>query len=239
MWARLSRVGVLIVLVLVWVQQSTAQAHLVKPLTASPIQHVVFIVKENHTFDQMFGLFPGANGTSVGFVKINGVQTQIALNAGQDRPANYAHGWSSAHKAYDKGAMNAFNLAASNCGTPPYLCYQELSQSQIPNYWTYAQNYVLNDNTFSSLTGPSFPNHQYAIAGGSGSDIQHSAIANPSAKPWGCTSASTNTVQLFNGSFVYPCFTYSNLADEMTSAGVSWKYYAHEMRNELTASSQC
>jgi phospholipase C len=36
----------------------------------------------------------------------------------------------------------------------------------------------------------------------------------------------SNRVQLLNGSTVYPCFTYSNLADEMTTAGVTWKYYA-------------
>ena len=191
------------------------------------IQHIVWIVKENHTFDDYFGAFPGVNGSNgIGFIKKNGVKTQIALNTALDSPANYGHLWGNAHTAYDGGAMDAFNLAASNCSTAPYLCYQQQTQAGIPNYWAYAQNFVLNDNTFSSLIGPSFPNHQFTIAGGSGPDIQHSAIGNPSAKPWGCTSASTNTVKLFNGSKVYPCFTYSNLADEMTSAGVSWKYYA-------------
>ena len=196
-------------------------------ISSSPITRIVFIIKENRTFDDYFGAFPGANGANGrGFIKKNGVKTQITLNAGQDSPANYTHQWGPAHTAYDNGAMDAFNLAASNCGTSPYLCYQQMSQAGIPNYWSYAQHFVLNDTTFSSLTGPSFPNHQFTIAGGSGVDIQHSAIGNPSLSPWGCTSSSSNTVKLFNGSKVYPCFTYSNLADEMTAAGVSWKYYA-------------
>ena len=201
-------------------QQVHAQA-------ANPIQHIIFIVKENHTFDNYFGLFPGAHGTGgVGYIKKNGVRVQIPLNKALDSPANYNHQWGPAHKAYDNGQMDAFNLAASNCSTAPYLCYQEQTQAGIPNYWSYAQHFVLNDNTFSSLTGPSFPNHQFTIAAGSGPDIPHSAINNPSSAPWGCTAPSSTTVKLFNGSKVYPCFTYSNLADEMTAAGVSWKYYA-------------
>jgi phospholipase C len=32
----------------------------VKP--TNPVDHVVMIVKENHTFDNYFGTFPGANG---------------------------------------------------------------------------------------------------------------------------------------------------------------------------------
>src|SRR6266446_7667624 len=80
----------------------------------NPIQHIIFIVKENHSFDNYFGLFPGANGTTVGYAKIHGVQTQIPLNPGQDTPTNYIHEWYPSHTAYDNGQMDAFNLAAHN-----------------------------------------------------------------------------------------------------------------------------
>jgi phospholipase C len=51
-----------------------------KPAHAQPsIQHIVFMIKENHTFDNYFGLFPGANGTTTGKVKINGVVKSITL----------------------------------------------------------------------------------------------------------------------------------------------------------------
>jgi phospholipase C len=97
----------------------------------------------------------------------------------------------------------------------------------IPNYWALAQNYVLDDNAFTSLEGPSFPNRLFTISGASGPDLQHEAIENPnSSGPWGCDSATTTTVRLYNGSNVYPCFSFASLADEMTTAGVSWKYYA-------------
>ncbi len=195
----------------------------------SPIQHIIFIVKENHSFDDYFGLFPGANGTTVGYAKINGVSTQIPLNPGLDSSPNFIHEWNPAHIAYDNGQMDAFNLAEHNkCNTPPYMCYQEMTQSQIPNYWSYAQNFVLNDNTFAPLMGASFPNHQFSIAAGSGPDLDHSAIGNPHTPPWGCLDPPSVKVRLYDGENVFPCFTYSNLADEMTAAGISWKYYSSQ-----------
>lgn len=193
------------------------------------IQHVVFIVKENHTFDNYFGAFPGVNGATTGLVKVNGVDQVIPLNPAVDQPAGYCHRWTCAHKDYDGGAMDAFNLSSSNCSAPPYMCYQLASQSFIPNYWSLAQQYVLDDNAFSSLEGPSFPNHLFTVAAGSGPDIPRSVTSNPNDKfglPWGCDAPAGTTVKLKNGSKVFPCFSFTTLADEMESAGVSWKYYA-------------
>jgi phospholipase C len=196
----------------------------------SPIQHIVFIMKENRAFDVYFGRFPGVNGSTTGRVKVNGVVHTIPLGPFQDTtPGDYSHGWVSAHTAYDKGAMDRFNTG--NCLSPPYPCYQAAQKSDIPNYWSLAQNYLLNDNSFSELEGPSFPNHMYSIAGASGPDLAHSAIDNPNSKSnvWGCDSAPSVTVSLFNGTRQYPCFIVPTLADEMSTAGVSWKYYAPQM----------
>jgi phospholipase C len=122
--------------------------------------------------------------------------------------------------------MDAFNLAGNKqCGAPNYLCYQYGGQALIPNYWHLAQHYVLNDNGWSSLRGPSFPNHLFFMAAGSGPDIPHSVIDNPKGT-WGCDSPSSASVPLYNGTHVFPCFTFSTLADEMQRAHVSWRYYA-------------
>src|SRR2546421_1895328 len=158
----------------------------------SPIQHIVFILKENHTFDSYFGGFPGVNGATTGVVKVNGVDKTIRLNAPQNVPAPFCHTFNCASKAYDRGAMDAFNLAdRTNCGAPPYACYQEGTQALIPNYWALAQQYVLDDNAWSSLRGPSFPNHLYSMAAASGPDIPNSVIGNPGST-WGCDSPSTD-----------------------------------------------
>lgn len=196
---------------------------------ASPIQHIIYIVKENRTFDNYFGRFPGANGTTTGYVLVNGVRQQITLNNLPDKASDFPHGWNPAHTDYDSGAMDAFNLGeGSKCASPPYPCYAAAQQSLIPNYWALAQHFVLNDNAWSALEGPSFPNHLYTVAGASGATTATSAIANPTNAngKWGCDSPSTSRVKLYNGSSVYPCFSYATLADEMEAAHITWKYYA-------------
>lgn len=237
-----------IALVSIFILIATGMAlfHSTHASAATPIQHIVFIIKENRSFDNYFGLFPGANGTTTGKIKVNGVVKTIPLNKLTDKITNYSHQWQVAHNAYDNGAMDNFNNAEPGCGSSPYPCYAEADQSLIPNYWQLAQQFVLNDNSYSSLMGPSFPNHMFTVAGGSGSDVSHSAINNPSNSSgvWGCDSPSGANVQLFNGSKVYPCFQVNTLADEMSNSGISWKYYGPQQNesgyiwNALDAFSQ-
>jgi phospholipase C len=189
------------------------------------------MLKENHSFDNYFGLFPGVDGTTTGNVKVNGVASTIPLNSFQDRPPDYGHSFGHAKIAFDSGAMDRFNQGSpstSSCTVTPYPCYQEAQQSDLPNYWALAQHFLLSDHTFSSLRGPSFPNHMYTVSGASGPDEDDSAIENPtnSNGNWGCDAPSSATVKLYKGTYIYPCFTYPTLADEMTKAGVSWRYYA-------------
>jgi len=123
--------------------------------------------------------------------------------------------------------MDAFNLGDPKlCGTAPYPCYQMGTEALIPNYWQLAEHFVLNDNAWSSLRGASFPNHLFMMSAGSGPDIPDSVISGPGGTNWGCDAPSSARAQLYNGNRVFPCFTFSTLADEMQAAGVSWKYYS-------------
>lgn len=196
-------------------------------VTTGSIQHIVFIMKENHTFDSLFGSFPGANGATTGQVKVNGVARTITLNPPQNVASEFCHQWGCARTDYDKGAMDTFNLGdnTGRCAASPYACYQQGNQALIPNYWSLAQHYVLGDNAWSSIRSGSFPNHLYMMAGASGPDIPHSVLT-ISGNDWGCDAVSTTRARLFNGTKVFPCFTFPTLADSMQAAGVSWRYYA-------------
>lgn len=193
---------------------------------ASPIQHIIFIVKENQTFDTYFGRFPGVDGATTGQIRVGGQTQTIPLNDSVDPPGDYCHSWDCARKAYNNGAMDSFNLSDTRCSTPPYSCYSAAQESLIPNYWKYAQKFVLNDNTFSSLQGASYPNHLFTVAAGSGPDLDNSAIGNPNNAVWGCDAPSGTTVRLYNGRNVFPCWNFTNFADLMTQEGITWKYYA-------------
>jgi hypothetical protein len=80
---------------------------------------------------------------------------------------------------------------------------------------------------FSSLRGPSFPNHLYTIASQDGGVADN---PQPNANVWGCDSAAGTTVAVIDGSgnltHSYPCFDFETLADLLIDADVSWKYYA-------------
>jgi phospholipase C len=188
----------------------------------SNIQHIVFIVKENRTFDNYFGTFPGAEGASSGTISTGDV---IPLRNVPRIPHDVNHGFDPCVRAINGGAMDRFDLIP-NGGPPDYFGYTQLFESDIPNYFAYARNFTLADHMFSSLTGPSFPNHLYTIGAQSGR-----AINNPNSSGiWGCDSPPTARVPLLNDdgtrTQVYPCFEFPTLADSLERAGISWRYYA-------------
>src|SRR3974390_691318 len=104
---------------------------------ANPIEHVVIIIKENHSFDNYFGTYPGANG--------------VVLPAAQDPPAggDPPHD----HAAWLKRATGAVKL--------------QYKQTDIPVYFSYAQQYTLCDNYFTDVASQSEPNHLMLIAANS------------------------------------------------------------------------
>lgn len=190
----------------------------------SSIQHIVIMDKENRSFDSMFGTFPGANGA-----------TTYKDPKGKVHPLNHqpdslyndiSHAPTSAHLAYDHGKMDKFSLIPGAIQHKTDMADSQLYQSDVPNYWSYAQHFTLTDSFFSTIMGPSFPNHLFSIAG------QDSYVdANPTSKgDWGCDSPAGTTVEirLPNGTRknVFPCFNFQTLADLLDQAGISWKYYA-------------
>jgi phospholipase C len=121
--------------------------------------------------------------------------------------------------------MDKFDLIAGGNQNGDYLAYTQFSETDIPNYFAYARSFVLGDRMFSSLTGPSFPNHLYTVGAQSAG-----AINNPTGGVWGCDAATSARVQVMdaNGNITqqFPCFDFQTLADELQSAGLSWRYYA-------------
>ena len=201
-----------------------------KPLTFnSAIQHIVFIIKENRTFDHMFGAFPGADGATSGTLSTGQVLT---LGHTPDRlPRDIGHYYWDADTAIDNEKMDKFdqiNDASQQCNVNgDYLCMTQHVQADIPNYFSYASTFTLADHMFSSLKGPSLPNHLYTIAAQSGG-----VIGNPSSEAlsWGCDAPEGTTVPVVDSNGIltnqFPCFDFETLADLLDGASISWKSYA-------------
>jgi phospholipase C len=98
-----------------------------------PIEHVVIIVKENHTFDNYFGTFPGANGA--------------ALDPAPNPPP------------YDPDHKHQTWMSRQD--NPTYRV--QYGEADITPYFEYARNFTLCDRYFSEVAGPSTPNHLMLI----------------------------------------------------------------------------
>lgn len=184
------------------------------------IQHTVIIVQENHTFDNYFGTFPGAEGATSGPTSTG---TVVPLTPLPDMNfAPLCNSWDCAIQAMDGGKMDNFDLISGGL-----TAYTQASQEQIPHYWAYAQHFVLADHYFTSVHGPSLPNHLFTVAAQSGGVIDN--VGSSGAGGVACDGSATGTVTVIdvngNRTTESPCFDFKTLADLLEAAGISWKYY--------------
>jgi phospholipase C len=196
----------------------------------SQIQHIVFILKENRTFDTYFGTYPGADGASTALISSG---RTIHLGHTPDPPPRdiSGHGWFDAVNGMDGGRMDHFDLIPGSSTNGDFMGLSQLAQKDIPNYFKYAQNFVLGDRMFSSLQGASFANHLYMVAGQSGGAFTIPVSGGLTPKgAWGCDSPPDTTVKVRDDdstiSSPFPCLEFQTLTDVLDDAGVSWKYYA-------------
>jgi phospholipase C len=212
---------------------ATRTASVVATQTRWPIKRVIYVMLENRSFDNLYGRFPGADGATVG------------VKFGQEVPLTPCPHWLPGDIPHDRAAhLNDVNggtydgFGVGQFGDP--WAYTTFDEAMIPNYWAWARDYVLCDNFFASVGGPSYPNHFFFVAGQSGG-----ALDNPeniltrrmsdgrTFKSWGCDAIGENVFVLVkdgNGNTTKhdSCFTFRTVPEQLEDAGVSWAYYAAE-----------
>ncbi len=220
---------------------STVHASPSGPLTgpsAAKIKHVVIVVQENRSFDNLFYGYPGADTATTGTMH-DGTTVAlrpIPLEDGRD----IGHFHYSFEAAYDGGKLDGFDLEQGYGfvhgvyqvipGSDPTLPYGYVPSAETAPYRALAAQYTLADRTFESNSGPSYAAHQYLIAGQS-----DDADETPTVAPWGCDAPPGTLVPQLapDGSDtagVTPCFDYATLADRMDAAAVSWHYYTPPLK---------
>jgi phospholipase C len=202
--------------------------------TATPIKHVIFIIKENRTFDNLFGRFPGANGATTG---LDGSTERPLTPALDILPQDIMHCYECALQAWDHGKMDGFGSVSAPAER---YAYTQFRRGDLRTYWRWAKDYVLGDNFFSSAQGPSFPNHLYAIAATSGGTHDNPIQDKGELlgrhrqtglfKAWGCDSLPDSYVPVYDSEghekLVAPCFDFLTEGDLLNRGGVPWAYYA-------------
>ncbi len=209
-----------------------------RPSASGKIQHVVVILQENRSFDNLFQGYPGANTQSYGY---DSSGNKIALKPiGLEGAYDIDHqSWNYFEACNGTGSvpgtncrMNGFNLEDNGCGSncvDPEYGYVPHSETKI--YFDMAKQYVLADDMFTSHIDASFVSHQYSIAGRANSAV------NLPGYPWGCDGGPSNYVGTLNSDRSYgnsevACFgnsyasSYPTMGDSFDAAGLSWRFYA-------------
>jgi phospholipase C len=227
--ARTLAVGILIVGLFFGMCLPEARAQEAKPKDITQIQHIVLLTRENRTFDNLFGTFPGANGATSATISTGQV---IPLVHGEDQyPRDPDHGPKSARVAIDGGLMDAFDLVIDGNRNGDYLSLSQQVEADIPNYFAYARYFALGDQMFSSIPSDSYPAHLFTIAAQSAQAVDIPHGLHPGGDSWGCDAPHNWAVrsETPQGIFfsVYPCYSnVTTMADLLDQAGISWKSYA-------------
>jgi phospholipase C len=207
------------------------------PFALGKIKHVVVVIQENRSFDNLFQGYPGADTASSGLTSSG--QTVPLGPIPLEAPYDLLHRFKEFSQSYDHGKMDGFDKETVSYypstpppgyTPPPYPMYGYVPQTEVQPYFNMAQQYVLADRMFTSQIDGSFTAHQYLIA------AQAAGTVNlPSSQPWGCENQSalifTLTQQRTFGPRIPPCFTYATLATELDAAGLTWRYYAPPIGN--------
>ena len=226
---------------------STPYAHPSAPVSQGihKIQHVVVIMQENRSFDQYFGTYPGADGLPVQNGQFTTCVPDPATNAcvkpyHDSSDLNYGgpHGQTNATADINGGKMDGFIAEAlkgkktvckspddPNCGGngksggSDVMGYHDARE--IPNYWAYAQNFVLQDHMFEPNASWSLPEHLFMVS-------EWSAKCSNAADPQSCVDALQNPGQAqvkANGGTPLPLYAWTDLTYLLHKNSVSWKYY--------------
>ena len=200
------------------------------------IKHVVILIQENRSFDNLFATFPGADGATQGMMHDGTIVPLVAKSlAGFDIDHSYKPAFLT---DYDGGKMDGFDLAiyggsTHKAGKYPY---QYVKPDQIKPYWDLASQYVLADHMFPTQASGSFTAHLDLIAGSTQVNDNASVVDYPwnskNVDNWGCDDVpgSVTSLLTFQKKYLknrgpFPCFKFETLRDLLDARGVPWKYY--------------
>ncbi|HEY1655664.1 MAG TPA: alkaline phosphatase family protein [Candidatus Tumulicola sp.] len=202
------------------------------------ITHVIVIVQENRSFDNLFYGYPGADTQTYGYTSTG--KKHKLKPVGLEALWDVDHSLTAFLQACDGTGslpgtdcrMDGFNKEALTCskGGKPYCPPADSQYSYVPHaetkpYFAMAKQYVLADRMFTSNIDGSFVSHQYIIAAQAVGTVDY-----PSSGIWGCDGGKQDTIATLTqqravGARIRACFGDQTLGDELDAAGISWRYY--------------
>jgi phospholipase C len=237
-----------IVASLAWLLTNPYSSSAARP-TTQIIQHVVIVAQENRTPDNLFGAFraqlPGADLATSGVTSTGKVVPLTPIRLGDTYGLDHSH--ASFVLMYDGGRMDGADLIPCNStkpsgGCPPFPQFRYVKASDVMPYLKIAQLYSFANRMFQTNQGPSFPAHQFLLAGTSQLTPTSARFAaenmlNPKEGA-GCAAPVDQRVAVIEPDglergYVFPCFEHQTLPDLLSrhSPPISWRYYAPDAIN--------
>jgi phospholipase C len=147
-----------------------------EPKTSTPIHHIIVVMQQNHTFDNYFGTYPGANGSAadtcipVSLSDVADASCIAPFHIDAYHRSDLSHGTRIFEGQYNDGQMNGFVDALYNRNQDGKLAMAYFDDNDIPYYWNLADEFVLFDHYFSSAHTGSVMNRMFWVSGKPGSE---------------------------------------------------------------------
>ncbi len=223
-----------------------------RPIPSTPepegvfkLEHLIFIVQENRSFDHYFGTYPGADGIPT---NPDGSFSVCAPDPYQDEKCvppyisssfdqnGGPHAHDDSLRDVNGGKMDGFIRSLK---PRPAFCWMDRTQDKcvdylgpdgqpdvmstlpresIPNYWAYADEFVLQDGMFAPVDSWTLPSHLFLVSGWSAS----------CKDPWDPMSCESDLYVKYENRWLYgdePVYAWTDLTWLLDEQDVSWAYY--------------
>jgi phospholipase C len=194
-----------------------------------PIEHLIVIVQQDRSFDNLFAGYPGANAPTKGLTSTGTRVPLRRISLKRDKWCVTGSLGAYFSTVYDRGKMDGWNLLNKE---DPLCPYTRVDPAQTQPYTDLAKQFSLADEMFSSTRFSEFVNQLYLIAGTTKISPQTFVVGNPNNLPWGCDAQPGTITSLLRDRRIeasrgpFPCFAqFPTVANLLDAAGVSWKYY--------------
>jgi phospholipase C len=194
------------------------------------VEHIVFLMLENRSYDHYFGAYPRGRGFDDHPKHSLGVFAQeypggsdvvprhkllpfhLPGNHGLDSTDDLTHDWGPMHECWNHGRMDSWVKVHTRPeweGPKGALTMGYYDRAQLPFHWALADHFTLGDAYHCSILGPTHPNRLMAMSGTIDPSGSHGG-------PVVATNASVDTM--------WNC-TWTTVQELLEDKGVSWKVY--------------
>jgi phospholipase C len=194
------------------------------------VEHIVFLMLENRSYDHYFGAYPRGRGFDDHPKHSLGVFAQdypggsnvapkhkllpfhLPSNHGLESTDDLTHDWGPMHECWNRGKMDSWvkvHTQAQWEGPKGAMTMGYYNRAQLPFHWALADHFTLGDAYHASILGPTHPNRLMATSG----------TIDPAGKHGGPVVATSGSSDM-----LWNC-SWTTIQELLEDKGVSWKVY--------------